>query len=214
MSNPLNPYWIQKEETGFGTGAGSDINRLHDYDDLDSSILAHHHTLGGTSTQASAGNHTHNGIDSPKIGLLSRVSSSSALAAAATGTELKDTGIGDVIWQPVNKGIYAFKYKGRSVAATAIESGDLILRYAVYPASPTNISTQLDAISIPALSGVGGAFSLGLTFDAFVICPDDVAPGKYNVAVFYKGTSGTGTIVMNQSAGSRRQFSIRLDGWK
>lgn len=36
-----------------------EINRAHDYDDVDSKALAHHHTLGTKANQAAAGNHNH-----------------------------------------------------------------------------------------------------------------------------------------------------------
>lgn len=56
------------EQPGFGIPglSDSDINRLHDYDDRDSSILAHHHTLGITPNQSSPGDHIHDGKTSPK----------------------------------------------------------------------------------------------------------------------------------------------------
>ena len=54
------PYGI-----GFGVpgGGNQDVNRFHDYDDLDIGILSHHHTLGIQSSQASPGNHRHTGTD-------------------------------------------------------------------------------------------------------------------------------------------------------
>lgn len=44
-----------------------EVNALHINSDKDSSAQAQHHTLGIKPTQASPGNHTHNGIDSPLI---------------------------------------------------------------------------------------------------------------------------------------------------
>ena len=44
-----------------------EVNALHTNSDKDSSVLAQHHTLGIKPTQASPGNHTHNGIDSPLL---------------------------------------------------------------------------------------------------------------------------------------------------
>jgi hypothetical protein len=40
---------------------------LHTNDDLDATATAHHHTLGPSSSQASPGNHTHDGGTSPKL---------------------------------------------------------------------------------------------------------------------------------------------------
>ena len=44
-----------------------EVNQLHLNSDKDSSALAQHHTLGTRATQASPGNHTHNGKDSALI---------------------------------------------------------------------------------------------------------------------------------------------------
>lgn len=213
MTDPTNPYWGQAPGPGFGTGTGTDVNRLHDYDDVDIGSLSHHHTLGTLSGQAAAGSHTHNGLDSSKIGLLARSNSTSVLAGAATGTELKDTGLGDIVWQPVNKGIYYIKYKGRPQANTANETGDMRIRYAVYPASPTNLSPMIEAVSV-ALAGVGGPFAISMICDGFVVIPDDIAPGKYNIGAFYAGTAGAGTFFVASTAGSRRQLSVQQIGWK
>ena len=44
-----------------------EVNALHINSDKDSSAQAQHHTLGIKPTQASPGNHTHNGKDSALI---------------------------------------------------------------------------------------------------------------------------------------------------
>lgn len=44
-----------------------EVNLFHTNSDKDSSTQALHHTLGIKPTQASPGNHTHNGKDSPFI---------------------------------------------------------------------------------------------------------------------------------------------------
>lgn len=41
----------------------SEVNRFHDNDDIDLTILSHHHTLGISSTQSSPGSHKHKGTD-------------------------------------------------------------------------------------------------------------------------------------------------------
>lgn len=38
-----------------------DVNDLHQYDDLDRDVDAHHHTLGRSSSQAAKGDHVHDG---------------------------------------------------------------------------------------------------------------------------------------------------------
>lgn len=57
------------ELPGFGVPGGGDIdvNRLHDRDDLDVTFLSHHHTLGKLPTQASPGDHIHNGKTSSNL---------------------------------------------------------------------------------------------------------------------------------------------------
>jgi hypothetical protein len=47
--------------------SSEDVNVFHTNSDKDSSTQALHHTLGIKPTQASPGNHTHNGVDSPFI---------------------------------------------------------------------------------------------------------------------------------------------------
>jgi hypothetical protein len=44
-----------------------EVNALHINSDKDSSTQAQHHTLGIKPTQASPGNHSHNGKDSVRI---------------------------------------------------------------------------------------------------------------------------------------------------
>lgn len=44
-----------------------EVNALHINSDKDSSTQAQHHTLGIKPTQASPGNHSHNGTDSVRI---------------------------------------------------------------------------------------------------------------------------------------------------
>lgn len=43
------------------------VNSFHSYADVDGGPLAHHHSLGNTSEQASPGHHTHDGENSKKI---------------------------------------------------------------------------------------------------------------------------------------------------
>lgn len=44
-----------------------EVNDLHTNSDVDSSALAQHHTLGVLATQASPGDHTHDGKTSKRI---------------------------------------------------------------------------------------------------------------------------------------------------
>lgn len=54
----------------FGVPGSTDINRLHDYDDIDQSILAHHHSLGIFPAQASPGDHIHDGRFSKRFSII------------------------------------------------------------------------------------------------------------------------------------------------
>lgn len=45
----------------------NEVNLAHLNSDVDKSTLSQHHTLGILATQASPGDHTHNGVDSPQI---------------------------------------------------------------------------------------------------------------------------------------------------
>jgi len=44
-----------------------DVNKLHENSDVDSSEIAQHHTLGILRTQASPGDHVHDGKSSKRI---------------------------------------------------------------------------------------------------------------------------------------------------
>jgi hypothetical protein len=51
----------------YPTPSPDEVNSYHQNSDRDSSVFAQHHTLGLGPTQASPGNHTHNGKDSKRI---------------------------------------------------------------------------------------------------------------------------------------------------
>ena len=44
-----------------------DVNKFHESSDVDSSAIAQHHTLGILATQASPGDHVHDGKSSKRI---------------------------------------------------------------------------------------------------------------------------------------------------
>lgn len=76
--NPERVYPVTKPDN-FGQVKESDkdhsrlgtpnSDEAHFRSDLDSSVLAQHHTLGTGRNQASPGSHVHDGISSPKLGL-------------------------------------------------------------------------------------------------------------------------------------------------
>lgn len=44
------------------------VNKFHNNDDVDTSVVGHHHTLGIGANQSSPGNHSHDGKNSKKLG--------------------------------------------------------------------------------------------------------------------------------------------------
>lgn len=65
---PDDPFGVIKKESG---PVGLDpraVAQIHARDDVDSSQLAHHHTIGIKHDQASAGDHVHDGSSSRKVG--------------------------------------------------------------------------------------------------------------------------------------------------
>lgn len=55
-----------------GLPSGQSVNDFHGRSDVDSSLFAQHHTLGTSRTQASPGDHTHDGISSKFVSLIRR----------------------------------------------------------------------------------------------------------------------------------------------
>lgn len=71
MPTPENPStpsgWFGNLPTGVSAVSTQEVNDFHINSDVDSSAISQHHTLGVLATQASPGNHTHNGKDSKRI---------------------------------------------------------------------------------------------------------------------------------------------------
>ena len=63
--DPFGP--IKNEKKGVGPEP-REVALIHNRSDLDSSTLYQHHTLGVKHTQASPGDHAHDGTSSRKIG--------------------------------------------------------------------------------------------------------------------------------------------------
>ena len=63
-------YQNQKDATSGDVPSAAEVNRAHDFSDVDSSPRSLHHTLGSRRNQASPGNHIHDGTSSPKLGPL------------------------------------------------------------------------------------------------------------------------------------------------
>lgn len=65
---PGDPFSAIKKEAGPKGLDPRSVALIHARDDVDSSSLAHHHTIGIKHDQASAGDHVHDGASSRKIG--------------------------------------------------------------------------------------------------------------------------------------------------
>lgn len=58
-----------KDFTGGGVPSARESVQAHQRSDVDASRRSQHHTLGRGHNQASPGNHVHDGINGPKLGL-------------------------------------------------------------------------------------------------------------------------------------------------
>ncbi len=66
--NPSTPSgWFGDLPTSTAAVSTQEVNNFHINSDVDSSAISQHHTLGLLATQASPGNHTHDGKDSKRI---------------------------------------------------------------------------------------------------------------------------------------------------
>lgn len=63
---PNDPFGTNKEKNDDSPDAKS-VNKFHKKADTDSSSLATHHTLGVKNTQASPGDHLHDGVSSKQL---------------------------------------------------------------------------------------------------------------------------------------------------
>jgi hypothetical protein len=98
MSNPFNQ---PVKATSKILNQSQESKRLHNRDDLDSDIRAHHHTLGSGATQAAPGNHIHEdlawaNIMNPQFGAVgddSAIDETAAIQAAVLWVEEQGGGI-------------------------------------------------------------------------------------------------------------------------
>jgi hypothetical protein len=68
FENPSTPSsWFGNSPTGTSATSIQEVNDFHINSDVDSSAIAQHHTLGVLNTQASPGDHTHDGKNSKRI---------------------------------------------------------------------------------------------------------------------------------------------------
>lgn len=62
-----DPYGGIKKEKGDPNLNSREVSAIHTNDDVDGSVVAHHHTLGINRNQASPGSHLHDGTTSKKL---------------------------------------------------------------------------------------------------------------------------------------------------
>jgi hypothetical protein len=62
-----DPFGGIKSPVKDATPAATEVNRLHDKSDVDSSSTAQHHTLGIKHDQAAPGDHKHDGRNSKRL---------------------------------------------------------------------------------------------------------------------------------------------------
>lgn len=60
-----------------------EVNEFHSRDDCDTGNTAHHHTIGIKHDQASAGDHSHDGVTSRKVGVGLNLTINTGVSTAA-----------------------------------------------------------------------------------------------------------------------------------
>jgi hypothetical protein len=65
---PIDPVPPSNPTTGPLPPNSSEVTRIHSNSDVDTGVVAQHHTLGIQHNQSSPGDHTHNGKSSKRIG--------------------------------------------------------------------------------------------------------------------------------------------------
>lgn len=65
---PQDPFGFIKNEAGPTGVDPRTVAKFHARDDVDASVNSHHHTIGIKHGQASAGDHSHDGSSSRKVG--------------------------------------------------------------------------------------------------------------------------------------------------
>lgn len=86
---PGDPYGSIKKEKGNPAPSPREVNFFHTRSDVDSGVTAQHHTLGIKHTQASPGDHCHDGKGSRKIG--------TGLGLVLTGAKGGNVALGNLI---------------------------------------------------------------------------------------------------------------------
>lgn len=86
---PDDPFGQIKKEAKAAGLPPREVALIHARDDVDSSQIAHHHTIGIKHDQASAGDHVHDGSSSRKLG--------TGLGLAIAGAKGGNAAVGSLI---------------------------------------------------------------------------------------------------------------------
>ena len=122
--------------------SAEEVNQGHTNSDVDKSRLSQHHTLGTSATQASPGNHNHDGITSVKV----KVTDLDGTLVATNGLPA-----GGSAGQILSK-IDATNYNAQWVTNTAIQKGD-----GIYVLIRNNTGSTLTKGQIVYTNGATGA---------------------------------------------------------
>lgn len=135
---------------------------------------------------------------------------SAAVSATTDATEIKDTSVGDIVFNAVSGRRYKIGYRARigSIAGTAgSTTADVRVRDGL-SFSPTN-SSNLVAGSSYLITLPGGATQVNVTAEGIVDCPADIAIGPHTIAAFYLRVTGTANLVqVAQAVGQSRTLYV------
>lgn len=86
---PEDPFSAIKDDKSSSSPPPGVVKRLHQRDDLDASVVAHHHTLGIKHVQSSYGDHNHDARTSRRVG--------TGLGLTITGSKAGNAAIASII---------------------------------------------------------------------------------------------------------------------
>lgn len=156
-----------------GQGAplsAQEVEKLHQNDDVDVRRESHHHTLGRRSTQASPGNHVHDGQDSELIPVTS-------IDWGGEDNPLSDTGVVDL--SSYLEAGFTGTLVGRRIGAMAEISGDIGGSFPSNAATSFVSSTPLPSEWRPTgLNRWGAAYSGAYSLNALIRPDGTLAVGN------------------------------------
>ena len=132
---------------------------------------------------------------------------SSQTSTAATGTEVKDTQVGDVAFTVVAGRKYRVVYHGRCESATGSNSIDLRIRDGG-ASSPTTANTCVASASAGTVA-VGGPDFIDTRAEALLV---GLSAGTHTIAGFVAETTGSGTVRAGQASAGTRELIVYDEG--